>query len=115
MQRPIDWSGLSAWAQARMHRPLTLADLAAQVFLSASQFTQRCHEMHGMAPMQWLRTQRLAHARQLRDSGLGVAEVARRTGYRSPSALTAAMACAARNRMPGSSSGASTTISSGHR
>jgi AraC-like DNA-binding protein len=90
-QRRIDWAGLAAWAQARMHQPLTVAELSAQVFLSASQFTQRCHEMHGVTPMQWLRMQRLAHARQLRDSGLAVSEVARRTGYRSPSALTAAL------------------------
>ena len=41
--------------------------------------------------MQWLRQQRLAHARQQRGLGLSVAEVARRTGYRSPSALTAAL------------------------
>ena len=89
--RRIDWTELAAWTQARMHQPLTVADLAARVFLSASQFTQRCHEIHGVAPMQWLRTQRLAHARQLREGGLAVAEVARRTGYRSPSALTAAL------------------------
>ncbi len=90
-QRRIDWAALAGWVQAHMHRPLTVAELAAQVFLSGSQFTQRCHEMHGTAPMQWLRMQRLAHARQLRDSGLAVAEAARRTGYRSPSALTAAL------------------------
>jgi len=41
--------------------------------------------------MQWLRAQRLARAQQLRALGLPVAEVARRTGYRSPSALTAAL------------------------
>ena len=35
--------------------------------------------------------QRLAHARLLRGTGMAVAEVARRTGYRSPSALTAAL------------------------
>jgi AraC-like DNA-binding protein len=91
VQRRIDWPGLAAWTQARMHQPLTVADLAAQVFMSTSQFTQRCHEIHGVAPMQWLRVQRVAHARQLRGSGLPVAEVARRTGYRSPSALTAAL------------------------
>ena len=90
-QRRIDWIGLSAWAGARMDQPLTVADLSAQAFLSPSQFTQRCQETHGVAPMQWLRAQRLAQARQLRESGLPVAEVARRTGYRSPSALTAAL------------------------
>jgi len=41
--------------------------------------------------MHWLRSQRLLQARLLRDGGLPVAEAARRCGYRSPSALTAAM------------------------
>ena len=90
-QRRIDWAGLAAWAQARMDTPLTVADLAARVFLSASQFTSRCKQAQGASPMEWLRQQRLAHARQLREGGTPVAEIARRTGYRSPSALTAAM------------------------
>ena len=90
-RRPIDWAALSLWAQARWHRPLSVADMAAVVCLSPSQFAQRCRDELGVAAMQWLRQQRLAHARQLRGHGLGVAEVARRTGYRSPSALTAAM------------------------
>ena len=97
-RRKIDWSGLSAWTRSHMHLPLTVSDLAAQVFLSASQFTLRCQEAQGGAtPMQWLRAQRLAHARQLRDGGLPVAEVARRTGYRSPSAMTAALRRLARH------------------
>lgn len=41
--------------------------------------------------MEWLRGLRLAQAQWLRGRGLPVAEVARRTGYRSPSALTAAL------------------------
>jgi AraC-like DNA-binding protein len=90
-QRPIDWPTLAAWAQARMDSPLAVTDLAARVFLSPSQFTLRCHEAQGVSPMQWLRLLRLARARQLRDGGMAVAEVARRTGYRSPSALTAAL------------------------
>ena len=90
-QRRIDWLLLAAWAQARLHEPLSVADLAARVFLSPSQFALRCHEAQGLSPMQWLRRQRLARAQQLRDAGLPVAEAARRTGYRSPSALTAAL------------------------
>lgn len=90
-RRPIDWPALAAWAQARMDQPLTVAQLAARCLLSTSQFTLRCHEANGMGPMQWLRSLRLAQARQLRGTGLAVAEVARRTGYRSPSALTAAL------------------------
>lgn len=45
----------------------------------------------GMGAMAWLRGLRLAQARVLRSTGMAVAEVALRTGYRSPSALTAAL------------------------
>ncbi|MDM0106646.1 AraC family transcriptional regulator [Variovorax sp. J22R24] len=93
--RTIDWRALSTWAQARWHRPLGVADLAAVACLSPSQFAQRCRDELGVSAMHWLRTQRLAHARQLRASGMAVAETARRTGYRSPSALTAALRRAA--------------------
>ena len=90
-RRRIDWAALQAWAQARLDQPLSVAHLAARVHLSPSQFALRCHEAHGVSVMQWLRGQRLARARQLRALGVPVAEVARRTGYRSPSALTAAL------------------------
>jgi AraC-like DNA-binding protein len=82
---------LQGWTQARLDQPLALADLAARAHLSPSQFALRCHEAHGVSAMHWLRQQKLARARQLRALGLPVAEVARRTGYRSPSALTAAL------------------------
>jgi AraC-like DNA-binding protein len=90
-RRRIDWQGLSSWAATQWHAPLTVAQLAQRAFLSPSQFTLRCQEANGMAPQEWLRRQRLALARQLRADGLPVNEVARRTGYRSPSALTAAL------------------------
>ena len=89
-RRAIDWSALTAWVQARGHEPLQVDDLAACAHLSAAQFTTRCREERGMSPMAWVRELRLAEARRLRGQGLPVAEVARRTGYRSPSALTAA-------------------------
>lgn len=94
LQRPrrrIDWTALAAWVQSRLERPVSVGELAERVHLSASQFALRCHEAQGMGPLQWLRLQRLARAQQLRDLGLPVHEVARRTGYRSPSALTAAL------------------------
>jgi AraC-like DNA-binding protein len=90
-RRRIDWPALSAWARARWHGALDVAELAAQVHLSPTQFAARCRQETGQSPMQWLRGQRLAHARALRLGGLAVAEAARRTGYRSPSALTAAL------------------------
>lgn len=91
VRRAIDWAELARWVQARLHAPPTVAELAQQVHLSASQFALRCQEAQAMGPQAWLRLQRLARARQLRDAGLPVHEVARRTGYRSPSALTAAL------------------------
>ncbi len=90
-RRRIDWAALGGWAQARWQQPLTVPDLAQQVFLSPTQFAARCREETGQSAMQWLRSQRLAHAQALRAGGLSVAETARRSGYRSPSALTAAL------------------------
>lgn len=89
--RPIDWPALAVWLRTHWHLPLTVADLAQQVHLGPSQFSERCRRETGLSPMQWLRGQRLSQARALRLGGMGVAEAARRTGYRSPSALTAAM------------------------
>lgn len=90
-RRRIDWDALAAWVQARLDAPPTVGELAARACLGTSQFALRCHEAHGVGPLEWLRAQRLVRARQLRDQGLPVQEVARRTGYRSPSALTAAL------------------------
>lgn len=95
--RTIDWTRLERWAAQHWHDDaLTVADLAAQAHLSTSQFSARCLQERGMPPMAWLRGLRQAHARLLRDTGLSVADVARRTGYRSPSALTAALRRSAR-------------------
>ena len=90
-RRRIDWQALSAWVQSRLDRPVSVAELAQRVHLASSQFALRCHEAQGMGPLEWLRLLRLTRARQLRDTGVAVKEVARRTGYRSPSALTAAL------------------------
>ena len=91
LQRAIDWDALSQWLQPRWRLPLTVADLADTVHLSTSQFTARCQAEQGDSPMQWLRRQRLAQARAWREQGVSVADTARRVGYRSPSALTAAL------------------------
>lgn len=90
-RRAIDWPALRQWAALQWHRPLSVADIAQQVHLSPSQFAARCREEQGQGAMAWLRSQRLGHAQLLRSGGMAVAEVARRTGYRSPSALTAAL------------------------
>jgi AraC-like DNA-binding protein len=88
-RRAIDWDALAHWALAGGPRT-TVAALAARVHLSAAQLAARCRDERGQSTQQWLRELRLEQARGWRAQGLSVAEVARRCGYRSPSALTAA-------------------------
>lgn len=91
-RRAIDWPALRSWAAQHCHDDtLTVADLAERVHLSPGQFAARCRSEQGMSAMAWLRALRLEQARLLRAGGMAVAEVARRCGYRSPSALTAAL------------------------
>lgn len=88
-RRDIDWEALARWALSRASSP-SVSELAARVHLSAAQLAARCRAERGQSTQQWLRELRLAQARAWRDEGVTVAEVARRSGYRSPSALTAA-------------------------
>ncbi|MBX3608256.1 MAG: helix-turn-helix domain-containing protein [Hydrogenophaga sp.] len=91
-RRAIDWIALSTWARARWSTaPLAVADLAAQTHLSPAQFAARCRQELGQSTQQWLRNLQLDHAQALRRQGSSVAEAARLSGYRSPSALTAAL------------------------
>lgn len=89
--RRIDWVALEAWIDARLAEPIDVARLAAQVFLSPSQFAARCAAETGRPPMAWLRERRLLAARRLRAQGEPVQRIARLCGYRSPSALAAAL------------------------
>jgi AraC-like DNA-binding protein len=91
VRRQIDWVQLERWAASRWSEPLSVAEVADQTHLSAAQFAARCRAELGMSTQQWLRSLKLAEAREWRRQGLSVAEAARRTGYRSPSALTAAL------------------------
>lgn len=89
--RSIHWEQLATWTQQRLHEPLSVAQLASQVFLSPTQFATRCRRETGLSVMQWLRRQRMALAVQLRQRGMSVADTALHCGYQSPSALTAAL------------------------
>jgi AraC-like DNA-binding protein len=92
LRRPIDWNALAHWARERWsHGSIEVADLAACVNLSPAQFAARCRAELGQSTQVWLRGLQLDHAEALRASGRSVAEAARRSGYRSPSALTAAL------------------------
>lgn len=90
-RREIDWLQLTRWVKAHLAHPLTAAQLAGEVHLSESQFRARCIAATGSSPLQWVRRLRLEQARILRARGMSVAEAARRVGYHSPAAMTAAM------------------------
>jgi len=89
--RRIDWAALQVWIDAHLADALDVAALARRVHLSANQFAARCKQELKLAPMALVRQQRLAAALRLRHAGLPVAQVAAQCGYRSPSALTAAL------------------------
>ncbi len=91
-RRPIDWTALADWARGHWaHQAIEVADLAARVHLSPAQFAARCRAEQGLSTQHWLRGLQLDQAPALRAQGASVAEAARRSGYRSPSALTAAL------------------------
>jgi len=91
VRRRIDWDALDAWVDAHLAEPLSVAVLAARLNLSVTQFAARCVGETGLSAMAYVRERRLAAARHWRARGLAVATIAERCGYRSPSALTAAL------------------------
>ncbi|MFF5992727.1 GlxA family transcriptional regulator [Prauserella flavalba] len=77
-----------AWALQRLHRPLTLRELAEQESLSVRTFTRRFREEVGLSPGQWLTQQRISRARQLlEETDLPVDRVAEDSGFGTAASL----------------------------
>lgn len=94
VRRPIpEPSGAStsrarSWALAHLHRPVGLADLAAQESMSVRTFTRRFRDEVGISPGQWLTLQRVERARHLLEqTDLGVDQVARESGFGSAGSM----------------------------
>jgi AraC family transcriptional regulator, transcriptional activator FtrA len=65
---PRDGGGLGPtleWAQARLDRPLTVADLARHAGLSTRQLARRMHAELDTGPLDWLHQQRVTRAQEL--------------------------------------------------
>jgi transcriptional regulator GlxA family with amidase domain len=76
------------WALARLHRPLTLADLARHAQMSVRTFTRRFRSEVGMSPNRWIALQRVDRARALLEtSDLPVETIAHECGFGSATAL----------------------------
>ncbi|GJF30596.1 AraC family transcriptional regulator [Kitasatospora sp. NE20-6] len=75
-------SATRAWALARLHEPLRLADFAAHAGMSRRTFTRRFRAEVGLSPGQWLTRQRVDLARELLESSdLPVDRIAERAGF----------------------------------
>ncbi|GAA2840630.1 helix-turn-helix domain-containing protein [Crossiella cryophila] len=69
------------WATHHLDRPLTVAELARRAGMSQRTFFRRLHEATGTTPLQWLLSQRLAHAQALLETtALSVEQVGERCG-----------------------------------
>ena len=86
MQRPLPTGGQSLasvceWAVSEMHRPITVAELAAHAYVSARTLARRFLDETGLPPMRWLTLQRLLEARRLLEAtDLPVEDIAQRCG-----------------------------------
>ena len=77
-----------AWALERLHRPLSLGELAAHARMSVRTFTRRFRDEAGLTPGQWLTAQRIEVAKQLLESSdLSIDLVADRAGFGSANSL----------------------------
>jgi len=76
---------LTAWLQARLHLPLTIADVAGAAGLSRSRLHAVVQEHLGCSPMAHLKELRLAAAaRELLTSTATIADIADRSGFANP-------------------------------
>ncbi|WP_404868879.1 GlxA family transcriptional regulator [Kitasatospora griseola] len=88
IEQPVPAAGATGtaatreWALARLHRPLTLAELAGHAAMSSRTFARRFHDETGQSPGRWLTQQRVALARHLLEAtDLTVDQIAGRVGF----------------------------------
>jgi AraC family carnitine catabolism transcriptional activator len=82
---------MQAIMAAHMDAPLPLPRIAAELDLNPRQLRHRCQQATGTTPTQVYTTLRLTRARKLtQDTALSVAEIAKATGFTSPSSFTRA-------------------------
>ncbi|MEV8632369.1 helix-turn-helix domain-containing protein [Streptosporangium sp. NPDC051023] len=76
------------WLTEQLHRPVSLADMAAHAHLAERTFTRRFRAETGISPLQWLQQRRLDHARRLLETTDATVDVvAARSGFPSTLAL----------------------------
>ncbi|WP_245929171.1 helix-turn-helix domain-containing protein [Murinocardiopsis flavida] len=98
IERPVPVVGdtslasVLAWAQARLDRTLTVADLAERAAVSPATLHRRFQAELGTTPLAWLIAERVELARRLIErGGLGLDAVARASGLGTAANLRAQM------------------------
>ena len=61
-------ASLLEWAESELHRPITIADLAAHARVSVRTIVRRFADVLGLSPLQWLLQQRVRRAQQMLES-----------------------------------------------
>ncbi|WP_022964181.1 helix-turn-helix transcriptional regulator [Halopseudomonas pelagia] len=90
--RSLDLARIDAFILQRLDQPISVADMAAQVYVSPSHFHVLFKQFSGQSPHQYLLRARVAEAlRMIRQSRIPLSEVASRCGFSSQSALTHAV------------------------
>jgi transcriptional regulator GlxA family with amidase domain len=75
-----------AWAEANLHRQLSLDELAARALTSRRSFVRHFKAATGTTPHAWLLTQRLSRAEELLETtAMPIEQIADRVGYRNAS------------------------------
>ncbi|WP_017594960.1 GlxA family transcriptional regulator [Nocardiopsis potens] len=94
IERPVPEEGDTGtgptreWALRRLHRPLSLAELAAHARMSERTFARRFRMETGTSPGRWLTGQRVARARDLLEAtDLPVDRVAAEVGFATAASL----------------------------
>ncbi|MEU9608974.1 helix-turn-helix domain-containing protein [Streptomyces sp. NPDC048057] len=76
------------WLETSLHRPLTLADIAAHAGVSVRTLNRRFRDHTGLTPVQYLLTARLLRAMGMLEEGVDTVEViAARTGFGTAASL----------------------------
>ena len=91
--RGDEMSELLGWAIARLPSGVSVDDLARRAAVSPRTLTRRFRQSLGLAPGEWLQTERLRLARRLLETtDEPVERVARHAGYETPVAMRAQFA-----------------------
>ncbi|MEH1059437.1 helix-turn-helix domain-containing protein, partial [Micromonospora sp. CPCC 206171] len=79
---------LMAWLTDNLHRPLTLADIAAHAAMSTRSLSRHFRYQTGTTPLRWLNRQRIRRAQQLLErTDQPVKRIGMLVGFASPTAF----------------------------